>query len=157
MKLAIEGVLLSTLLVLGVATSASAAQDPVVGSWKLNVAKSTFKSGAVPTAQTRTYAQTEKGLSVTINTSAGGKEQTMTASYALDGKDYTVTGNPDWDAIVGKQVDPNKAEFTFKRGGKSIGTTNRMVSKDGKTLTTESTYTDAKGGKVENTMVFERQ
>ena len=151
-------ILVATLLVFGIAAIASAAApDPVVGSWKLNTAKSTFKSGTPPSAQTRDYTQTDKGISLTMKTTAGGKETTTTTVYAFDGKDYPVSGNPDWDSITPKQVDANKAEFTFKRGGKVVGTTSRTVSKDGKTLTATADYSDAKGGKVESTMVFEKQ
>jgi hypothetical protein len=157
MKNTLRRVLLATMLTIGVAAIAAAAPDPVVGTWKLNAAKSTFKSGAVTTAQTRTYAQTEKGLTVTIKGTVGGKETTTTASYSFDGKEYPITGNPDWDSLTAKQVDANKAEFTFKRAGKVVGSTTRTVSKDGKSMTATANYTDAKGGKVENEMVFDKQ
>jgi hypothetical protein len=151
-------ILVATLMAVGIAAVASAAApDPVVGSWKLNAAKSTFKSGAAPTAQTRVYTQTDKGISLTMTNTVGGKETTTTTAYSFDGKDYPVTGNPDWDSLTPKQVDANKAEFALKRGGKAVGTTSRTVSKDGKTLTATADYTDAKGGKVENSMVFDKQ
>jgi hypothetical protein len=158
MTSAVRRILVATLLAVGIAAVASAAApDPVIGSWKLNTAKSTFKSGTPPSAQTRVYTQTDKGISLTMKNTVGGKETTTTTAYSFDGKDYPVTGNPDWDMITAKQVDANKAEFTFKRGGKVVGTTTRTVSKDGKTLTATADYTDAKGAKVDNSMVFDKQ
>jgi hypothetical protein len=158
MKSAFRGLVAGAVLAFGLASVASAAApDPIIGTWKMNAAKSTFKSGTAFTTQTRTYAQSDKGITVTIKGMAGGKETSMTATYMFDGKEYPVMGNPDWDTLTGKQVDANKAEFTFKKGGKVVGTSSRTVSKDGKTMTAESNYTDAKGGKVESTISFDRQ
>jgi hypothetical protein len=39
-----------------------------------------------------------------------------TANY--DGKDYPVTGNPDWDMVSLKRINANTVEFTRKRAGK---------------------------------------
>ena len=158
MSSAFRGLVAGAVLALGLASVASAAaSDPIIGTWKMNAAKSTFKSGPAFTAQTRTYAQSDKGITVTIKGMVGGKETSMSTTYMFDGKDYPVTGNADWDTVTGKQVDANKAEFTFKKGGKVVGTSSRVVSKDGKTMTAESNYTDAKGGKVESSMTFDRQ
>jgi len=68
-----------------------------------------------------------------------------------------VTGAPGWDAISGKQVDSNTAEFTLKKGGKVVGKTSRTVSKDGKTMTSRQSTTDAKGEKTETEMVLDRK
>ena len=158
MRRILKGVVGAAILTFGLASIASAAApDPIMGTWKMNGAKSTFKSGPTITSQTRTYSQSEKGITVAIKSMVGGKENSGGATYMLDGKDYPVSGNPDWDMVAGKQVDANKAEFTFKKGGKVVGTSSRTVSKDGKTMTTEANYTDAKGGKVESSMSFDRQ
>jgi hypothetical protein len=41
----------------GAAIAAGTAADPVVGTWKLSVAKSTFKAGPTLKSQTRIYSQ----------------------------------------------------------------------------------------------------
>ena len=38
-------------------TSAALAADPAIGTWKLNLAKSTFSPGPAPRSQVRTYAE----------------------------------------------------------------------------------------------------
>ena len=81
----------------------------------------------------------------------------MQTTYKLDGKEYPVTGAPGWDTLSGKQVDSNTAEFTLKKRGKVVGTTSRTVSKDGKTMTTRQSTTDAKGGKIETETVLDRK
>jgi hypothetical protein len=74
-----------------------------------------------------------------------------------DGKDYPITGSPDFDALSARRVDPNTVESTQKRMGKAVGTTTRTVSKDGKTLTLVSKLTNAKGEVVNTTLVYDRQ
>jgi len=142
----------------GVTIAAAAVPDPVIGTWQLNVSKSTFTSGPTIKSQTRTYSQSGQNITVEIKTvGADGKEMTTQTTYQLDGKDYPVTGNPDYDSLSGKQVDGNTAKFTLKKGGKAVGTTSRTVSKGGKTLTSKTKLTTAKGEKSESVMVFDKQ
>src|ERR1700716_931258 len=80
----------------GVAIAEVAAPDPVIGTWQLNVSKSTFKPGPAFKSQVRTYSQSGQSITVVIKTvNADGKETTTQVTYQLDGKDYPVTGNPD--------------------------------------------------------------
>ncbi len=129
--------------------------DPVVGAWQLDASKSTFASGPAIKSQTRTYTQSGPSISLVMtSTGADGKEGTTKTSYQLDGKDYPVTGTPDYDALSGKQVDSHTAQFTLKKGGKKMGTTTRTVSTDGKTLTSRMNMTLASGEKADQTLVF---
>jgi len=132
--------------------------DPVVGTWQLNASKSTFTAGPAPKSQTRTYTQSGSSITLVMKTvGADGKEATLQTTYQLDGKDYPVTGAPDYDSLTAKQVNPRTASFTLKRAGKAVGTTTRTVSKDGKHLTTKTSATSAKGEKSESLMVFDKQ
>jgi hypothetical protein len=74
------------------------------------------------------------------------------AAIAVGAAADPVTGTADYDSLSAKQIDANTAEFTLKKGGKTIGTTRRTVSKDGKTLT--ATNKNAKG---EDTLIFDKQ
>jgi hypothetical protein len=145
-----------TALVAGI--SVAAAPDPVIGTWQLNAAKSTFTAGPAVKSQTRTYSQSGQSITVVLKSvGADGKESTTQTTYQFDGKDHPVTGNPDYDSLMAKQVDANTAEFVLKRGGKAVGTTDRVVSKDGKTLTAKSKLTAANGQKSESVLVFDKQ
>jgi hypothetical protein len=156
--LLLNAVLAVVVAVSGVATVEAAAPDPVVGTWQLNVSKSTFTSGPALKSQTRTYTQSGPTITLVMKSvSADGKEVTSQTSYQLDGKDFPVTGNPDYNSLSAQQVDANTARFTLKRDGKAVGTTGRTVSKDGKTLTSKSKITTAKGEKTEGVMVFDKQ
>jgi len=138
--------------------SADAATDPVVGTWQLNVAKSTFTAGPALKSQTRTYTQSGNSFTLAIKSvGADGKETTSQSTYALDGKDYPVTGNANYDTISGTRVNSRTCRFTQKRAGQVIGHTTRTVSKDAKTLVAKTDQTNAKGEKVQNVLVFDRQ
>jgi hypothetical protein len=132
--------------------------DPVVGTWQLNAAKSTFTNAPAVKSQTRTYTQSGPSISLVMKTvGADGKEATLQTTYQLDGKDYPVTGAPGYDSISGKQVNPRTASFVLKKGGTVVGTTTRTVSKDGKHMTSKMSATSEKGEKMESVMVLDKQ
>ena len=144
--------------VINVQVAVAANPDPIVGTWKLDPGKSTFKSGPTITSQTRTYSQSGDEISLDMKSvGADGKESTTHTTYHLDGKSYPVTGNPDYDSLVGKQLNSHMAQFTLKKGDKVVGKTTRTVSHDGKKLTATSHETSKSGAKSENVLVFDKQ
>ena len=132
--------------------------DPVVGTWKLDLGKSTF--GGIPAlkSQIRTYSQSAPDLTLKIKTvSADGKETTTQATYKLNGEDYLSMGNLNFDSLSGIRIDTNTAEFTLKRAGKPVGKIRRSVSKDGQTLTINFVLKDANGVQTSALTVFDKQ
>jgi hypothetical protein len=157
-KLFVHALLAIVASISGVAIAEAAAPDPVIGTWQLNVSKSTFTPGPAPKSETRTYSQSGQSITLVIKrVGADGKEMTSQTTYQLDGKDYPWTGNPDVDTGSVKQVDSNTAKFTQKKAGKVASTGTRTVSKDGKILTLKSKGTTAKGEEFENAVVFDKQ
>jgi hypothetical protein len=141
----------------GVAIAAGPGADPVIGTWKLNLAKSTF--GGIPAyrSQIRTYSQSAGGITLEMTTvSADGKEVTTRATYKLNGKDYPSMGNPDFDSLSGLRIDANTVEFTLKKAGKPVGKIRRTVSKDRQTLTINFVITNADGIQTTALTVFDR-
>ena len=119
---------------------------------------SSFSPGPAPKAQTRTYAESGQGVTLTIKTTgADGKETTSTLTYKSDGSPSPITGNPNFDTVSVKKVDDYSVKATQMRGGATVGTAERTISKDGKTLTYKQQLTDAKGVKSSNTEVYDRQ
>jgi len=145
-----------TLAVPVMSLSAQAA-DPASGTWELNLAKSKFSPGPAPKSLTRTYAVNGADVKYSLKgLDAEGKPILVEYSAKLDGKDYPVTGSPDFDAISFKQLDAGTMEATLKKGGKVVQTSKRVVSKDGKTLTLTTTGTNAKGQAINNVSVFDK-
>jgi len=88
---------------------------------------------------------------------ADGKEMSMHATLAYDGKDHPITGNPDGDSGAGKAIDAHTSHFTLKRDGKVVGSVHRVVSADGKTLTVNNKGTHTDGKAYDDTLVFDKQ
>src|ERR1700686_4255609 len=158
-KKVLSNVFLGALLTIGSAvTGAGVDAGPVVGTWKLNLAKSTFGGRPALKSQIRTYSQSARGITLKMKTvSAEGKETTTQTTNQLEGKDYPAMGNPDFDSLSGMQIDTNTPEFTLKRAGKPVGTIRRTVSKDGQTLTLNFVITNANGVQLSQLTVFDRQ
>ena len=159
MKTLLKTALLSVLLIVGsAAVVAAPAADPVIGTWQLNVAKSKFSPGPAPKSDTRTYAATEQGTAMTWKSvGADGKEIVAKSTFKADGKDYPLTGLPNFDSLSLKQVDDHTVQSTQKKAGKVVGTTTRTISKDGKVLTLSSKGTSPTGAPYDNVMVYDKQ
>jgi hypothetical protein len=139
-------------------TLADTAADPAVGTWTLNLEKSKFSGTTAPKSQTRSYEQTAEGLHLTYTgVAADGSAVSGESTYKYDGKDYPITGSPDFDTLAVTRVSSHEVKGKQKKAGELVGTTTRTISKDGKTMTLASRLKNAKGDTVESTMVFDKQ
>jgi len=145
------------LLMLGMASFVSAA-DASLGTWKLNVAKSKFKPGPPPAAETRIYQAQAKGVRTTVKTTWADKLST-TVEYPAnyDGKDYPVSGSRDVDAVSLTRMDDFTSEATLKHAGKEIGVARRVVSSDGKSMMISYKGVNTRGDLVDNVAFYDRQ
>jgi hypothetical protein len=136
-----------------------AADDPLMGTWKLNLDKSKYSPGSPPMSSTNTYEPYGKdGFKFTSDhVDAQGKSSHVTFVAEYDGKDYPITGDPSRDAIIAKRIDLYTHQTTSKKGGKIMTTSRRVISKDGKTLTITTTGKNAQGQPVHNVMVYEKR
>jgi hypothetical protein len=134
------------------------AADAALGTWKLNVAKSKYSPGPAPKSATITYEEAADGIKRTGESmDAEGKTTSFTYTAKYDGKEYPVSGSDDFDAIVLKRINDNTTETTLKKSGKVVTTARRVVSKDSKMMTLTISGTNAKGEKIHNTAVYEKQ
>jgi len=135
------------------------AADNNVGTWKLNVAKSSFSPGPAPKSQTlKIEAWGEDGLKYTADgVGPDGKPSHAEFQAKFDGKDVPFKGNPDADTLAYTRIDANTLQATTKLKGKTTITAKVVVSKDGKTRTVTQTGTDAQGRTVKNVLVYEKQ
>ena len=138
----------------GSPASAQAA-DPVIGTWKLDVAKSKYRPGPPPQSLTMKFETAGKGVTVTTD-EVGAEGQTIHTEYTAnyDGKDYPITGSVTSDTVALKRIDARTLQRTDKQGGKVVLTLMRKISTDGKMLTLAVKGTDAKGQAVKNVLVF---
>lgn len=148
-------------LFLGTAIAAMMAfgADNSLGTWKLNLEKSTFTPGPAPAKSiTLKREAAEGGVRTTATVGLGNGDPTTSSSIAkYDGKYYSVPNAP-WDTVSNEQVDANTfAATTKKTGGKYSSTSRTVISNDGKTMTTTSSGTDNEGKPFNNNAVFDKQ
>jgi hypothetical protein len=132
--------------------------NPHVGTWTLNVSKSSYSPGPAPKSQTlKIEAWGDDGLTYAADGVGGDDKPTHSEFQAkFDGKDYEFKGNPDADTLSYKKIDANTLEATLKRKGAAAITANVVVSADGKTRTVTQTGKDAKGKDVKIVSVYEK-
>ena len=134
-----------------------AADDPQMGTWKLNEAKSKTAPG-MEKLTTVVYEAVGDQMKVTIDgTDADGKPIHNEWTGKFDGKDYAVTGDSTSDMRSYKKIDSHKLKFTVKKGDKTIATGRIVVAADGKSRTVTTSGTDAEGKKTNNIVVYDKQ
>jgi hypothetical protein len=155
--LRVVGVVVCVALVIPAAARLAAQADPQLGTWVLNLEKSTFAPGTAPRSQTTVYSGAPQGIKVaTTSVNATGTINTeFTAGF--DGKDVPVKGNPDWDTTALKRIDARTIEFTRKRGGKVVQTATLVASADGKSRTVTVTGVNAQGQKIDTKSFWTRK
>ena len=132
-------------------------KDPLVGTWQLNLDKSTFDPGPGPKGQMRIYSHqgdTEKLTARGVG--ADGKPTLVQYTARYDGKDYAITGSTGGDLISLHRIDEYTTESTQKRGGKPVIVATRTVSRDGKMLTVLTKGTAPSGQTLNHRMVFDK-
>jgi hypothetical protein len=147
--------------VLAITAFAALGADNTIGTWKLNVDKSTYTPAPIPV----------KSLTVTREAADGGVKVTTTgersdgtainSSYSAkyDGSAASVsgTGSP-YNTISIKQGNANTLTDERKNsGGKYQATGRTVISNGGKTMTTTSKGTNADGKAFTSTFVFDKQ
>jgi len=146
-----------TLIVCFVAATACFAQDPMMGTWKLNESKSKL-APAMAKNNTVVYEAMGDNVKVTIDgTDRDGKPTHSEWTGKLDGKDYPVTGDPTSDTRSVKKVNDHTATFSAKKDGKTTIKGRIVVAADGKSRTVTSSGTNPEGKKVSSTTVYDKQ
>jgi hypothetical protein len=135
------------------------AEDPFVGTWKLNVAKSQFNppSSAVKSILVKIEAQ-ENGLRFIFNVvDTAGKNTHYEEAPKFDGKDYAVRGDPETDMVSLKRMGASGFEVVNKKGGKETNRVKVVFSNDGKSSTCTTITKDAKGQELTAISIYEKQ
>jgi hypothetical protein len=136
-------ILAGTLFVLGLslvdsgtlAQSSGNEQDPLFGTWRLDLSKSKYMPGPPPRSETRTYTRDAAGVKGRIDRHyADGRREVI--DYRADADhDSPVSGTQSYDAIRFKRVDRYTTEAVLSHAGRVWGTARRVLSEDGGTLT----------------------
>jgi len=145
-------------LAVGFAGAALAhAEDPNMGTWKLNEAKSNFSAGAPKNSMVTYEPAGDSTKIVVVGVDGEGKAIHSEWTGKFDGKDYAVTGDSTSDMRAYTKVDDHTLNFTVKNKGTVTATGKVVVSADGKSRTVTVTGTDPKGNKTRTRSVYDKQ
>ncbi len=136
--------------------AASRAENPNIGTWKLNEAKSTIASGG-PKNTNVVYESV--GDQIKITTDGVGPNGPAHTEWTgkFDGKDYPVSGDPYGDTRAMAVVSSHSFKLTEKKAGTVVMTGTIVLAPDGKTRTTTLTLTGPDGKKVVSKMKYDKQ
>jgi len=134
-----------------------AADNPFVGTWKQNPAKSKMEGSGLEPNSTIHIEPDGNGLKVSVETTLKGQPNNFAYQAALDGKVVKVTGSALLDEIAILRFNDRTISATGKKDGKVVFNDLRVVSNDGKTLTFSRTGTNPDGKPFKVKMAFDRQ
>jgi hypothetical protein len=153
-------IVLAMCLLAGLTSVASAQGDAHVGTWELNLEKSTFNPGPPPQRQTLWYKAEGKGLTALLQgVDAAGKPIRLDPNnFAInfDGRDHP-TPEVNYDSSAWTRISANKYVVNRKKAGKVVLTSTNVVSEDGKTMTITTKGVGEDGRPVDNIRVYEKR
>ena len=154
-------VICSALGALAQTPPAKADSPKIVGSWKLNLSKSTFAGQPLRSRLLDWLWDGETLIHVNRSIDSKGEKTVANFSAKFDGKDYAVFedgGDKPLRYVRMKMADPYTLEITSRKDGKDLTTFRHTISKDGKTDTITqvgSTVDGAQSGTEK--LVYDRQ
>jgi len=150
-------VILLTLAALFVSVTVCLADNPQMGTWKLNEAKSKFGPGATKN-NTVVYEASGDSVKVTVD-GVDGDGNAIHSEWTgkFNGKFYPVTGDPASDMRSYRKINNHTMALTGKKGGKVNLTGRITVSTNGRTRTVTTTGKNSKGKWITNRAVYDKQ
>src|SRR5262245_4820316 len=147
-------------LIAALATLAAGQTDPHVGTWDLDLAKSTFSPGPPPQRQTLWYKMEGRELTALLQGVDGAGRPISpdpgNLTIHFDRKDHP-TPRPGYDTSNWQRISPNKYVVHRKKAGKIVLTSTNVVSNDGRTLTITTTGIDEDGRAVNDVRVYNKR
>jgi hypothetical protein len=140
-----------------VGVAVSFADNPNMGTWKLNEAKSKIPPGFV---KNTTVVYEAAGDSVKVTTDGTDKDGNRSHTEwtgKFDGKDYPLTGDPTADSRSYKKIDDHTMALANKKDGNVVVSGRIVISADGKSRTLHLIGTDAAGKKVTSSAAYDKQ
>ena len=133
------------------------AANPHMGTWKLNEAKSKITPGTLKNTHVVYSSMLGQMKVKSDGIGADGKPVHIEWSGKFDGKDYSVSGDPNSDTRSYTKVNDRTLTTTAKKNGKVTVTGQIVLSADGKSRTVTLTGTTSKGKKFKNVAVYDKE
>ena len=130
--------------------------NPLLGTWRLDLAKSRYSPGPPPTAETRIYARDAAGVVGQIDRRyADGRRDVIDYRADYD-RDYPVSGTKLYDLVRFRRIDEYTTEGVLSHAGQVYGSSRRVLSADGETMTITFRRTEL-GDMVNNVAVYHKE
>ena len=130
--------------------------DPLIGTWKLNLEKSTFTGIAPPKTMTATWVGEGQTLAVTAEgVDAEGQPFKVILRHIYDGQPHPMTGSPNYDSNAFHRIGNSINGVRFKNGKVVEIAQAQLVP--GKTYTVIEEGISANGQPYHVVRVYERQ
>ena|SRR5713101_7239054 len=149
---------LVTLAVLLTATAATFAANPLMGTWKLNEAKSKFATGATKNTMVTYSPAKDDMVKCTVDgVDKDGKPVHWVWVGKFDGKPYPIKGTSAFDMLTYTPVNDRTNNTVATKAGKVVVTGMLLVAKDGKSRLVRLTGTDANGQKFTDMTYYDKE
>ena len=146
-----------TLVLCLVGAAVCFAQDPQMGTWKLNEAKSKLAPGGPKNSAVVVEAAGDSVKVTVEGVGSDGKATQNEWTGKFDGKDYPVSDAPTSDMLSSMKIDDRTLGLNLKKRGKNTISGRIVVSADGKTRTVTVSGTGPNGKKFQSTAVYDKQ
>ena len=142
-----------------ISSGVAKAADAWLGTWKLNVAKSSYNPGPAPRSGTSRFAMASDGRVRVISdgVDATGRSTHNEIVTLFDGKPIELKGTDPPVTIAFSRIDDRRYEMVTKVDGKVAATSSGSIAADGKTRTVVTRSITANGQWVTSTAVYDRQ
>jgi hypothetical protein len=139
------------------AAGLAAQNEPFLGIWELNLAKSSITRGAPPQSETVVNVAEPGGFKSTLAIVSDRSTSVEIHHYNFDGSFHQTEGS-DPRELSFKRVDQNAIEQDTRRNGQITVTRRIELSRDGKTMTFTASGTTGGGQKYTNDIrVYEKK
>ena len=140
----------------------AAENDPFVGTWKLDLAKSTYSSNH-PKPRELAMTIVDQGgnrLSTLNGTAADGSPIKIEVAAPIKGGPTEVKGappHPSWDTVVSEYISPIANDFVYSKNGKEVARRHFKMAEDHQTVTVRFTGPGPQGQTITQDDFWRRQ
>jgi hypothetical protein len=161
MRLSITRATLVVAMIAGL-TAPCIAQEGVpqgwLGTWRLNVEKSTYNPGPAPYKRGTLLVEPWNGRVRVVSDLVGVRGVVTHTEWTglFDGNDYPVQGIDEALSYSYRPIDERTCEIIVKADDRVVARSRSTLSPDGRTLTTTTSGRNARGGEITTTTVYEK-
>jgi hypothetical protein len=141
------------------AATGEATVNPFVGTWVLNLEKSSFNPPSTALkSETVVIEAQDNGLKFVFdNVDAEGNASHFEEAPKFDGQRYPVTGAGSTEMVTMKKTGDSSFEQVVLRDGEEVETVQVALSADGMTSTATINAKDENGQEATSTLVYDKQ